>query len=159
MRTAGAAGRYRTSSQFLTKKGVERLMTRRMCNCGRWHWSWRDSVSKGRQKEVSKLCPECFERKYGKKRPLQYRYLTDVELKALQNEQDAAGVRSYRVDPSTSDLLKAHEVIRALYKKNTPETVAILKRLESELDERGYAKFGTRFYKKADLQKLNPLSA
>lgn len=59
--------------------------------------------------------------------------------------------------PSADDLFTAFQVIRSLYKKNTSETVAVLRRIEEALSEKGYMRVGDVFYRKRDVERLTPL--
>lgn len=80
---------------------MPRYMGIRKCTCGRLHWSKRESLCVGDQKEVAKMCPDCFRKKYKNNRPPQFRFLTQEEIEGQDRMLEAQGVKVYHVDPST----------------------------------------------------------
>jgi hypothetical protein len=88
-------------AEVTTMNGKERYLCKRQCPCGRWHWGQREARAIGRQKEVAKLCPDCFFHVYGKNRPKQYRYLTQNEVEGITRKYESEGCKVYHVDPST----------------------------------------------------------
>lgn len=101
MRKNSAIGSHIDLSHLTTRKGKIRYLSVRKCTCGRMHYGARDRFCRGKQKEVARMCPSCFEKKYKKKRPVQYRFLTNEEIKIYEANLQHQGVVSYFIDPST----------------------------------------------------------
>lgn len=111
-RRANAVTRHDIQKSNVVKKQIEaaptvlvngkvRYLGIRKCTCGRLHWGARDNRCIGKQKEVAKMCPDCFKAKYGKNRPPQFRFLTLSEIEKQKRWYEVQGCKVYTVDPSS----------------------------------------------------------